>query len=177
MTEAESEGVLADGTRPATPEELLARLDALDIAVTTVRHRPVFTVEEARAHRSATVGAHVKNLFVRDKKGPMWLVVALEHRAIDLKSLAQSLGHKRFSFASPRRLMARLGVIPGAVTPFAVVNDHEGVVRVALDRGLEDYELWNFHPLDNAMTTTIRGADMLRFLEAEGHAPHWMDLA
>jgi Ala-tRNA(Pro) deacylase len=177
VTDPEVQRVLADGTLPATPEELLAHLETMGIEATTVRHRPVFTVEEARAHRGAIPGAHLKNLLVRDKKGPMWLVVALEHRTIELRSVAESLGQRRFSFASPRRLMARLGVVPGAVTPFAVINDHEGVVRVALDRGLIDHHVWNFHPLDNAMTTSISGADMLRFLEEVGHVPEWVDLS
>jgi Ala-tRNA(Pro) deacylase len=157
-----------------TPDELLARLDALGIDATTVSHRPVFTVEEAKAHRGELAGAHTKNLFVRDKKGVMWLVVAMESQPVDLRALAVSLGHKRFSFGSADRLRRYLGVIPGAVTPFAVVNDGEGAVRVALDTSLREHELWNFHPLVNSMTTTIRREDMLRFLEAVGHPPTWV---
>lgn len=168
--------VLADGEAPATPEQLLARLDELGIESSTVLHRPVFTVEEARAHRGQLPGAHTKNLFVRDKKGVMWLVVALEDRPINLAELAESLGHKRFSFGSPERLMKFLGVIPGAVTPFGVINDHGGVVGVALDADLKGRELWSFHPLDNGMTTTLRGEDMVRFLEAVGHPPRWVTL-
>lgn len=159
---------------PLTPEELLARLDALGIESTTVTHRPVFTVEEAKEHRGELPGAHTKNLFVRDKKGVMWLVVAIESQPVDLRALAESLGHKRFSFGSEDRLRRYLGVIPGAVTPFAVVNDVEGAVHVALDASLRDHELWNFHPLVNSMTTTIRGEDMVRFLEAIDHAPTWV---
>lgn len=165
----------ADRTH-ATPDELLARLDALGIAHRTVEHRPVFTVEEAREHRGDLPGAHVKNLFLRDKKGAMWLVVVLESRTVDLKHLARQLGHRSFSFGSERRLATYLGVIPGAVTLFAVVNDHGREVRVALDEGLRDFEQWNFHPLVNSMTTTVRGADMLRFLEAVDHPPVWVAL-
>ena len=160
----------------ATPEELLARLDALGIEHRTVEHPPVFTVEEARRHRGELPGAHVKNLFLRDKKGVMWLVVALESRKVDLKHVAAQLGHRSFSFASERRLATYLGVIPGAVTLFAVVNDHDGEVSVALDEGLRDFEQWNFHPLVNSMTTTVSGADMLRCLEAVGHPPVWVSL-
>jgi Ala-tRNA(Pro) deacylase len=159
-----------------TPDELLARLEALGIEHRTVSHRPVFTVEEARAHRGDLPGAHIKNLFLRTKKGAMWLVVALESRTVDLRALAEALGHRRFSFASERRLRAYLGVIPGAVTPFAVVNDGEGAVRVALDEGLRDFEEWNAHPLVNSMTTTVRGRDMIRFLEAVDHPPVWVSL-
>jgi Ala-tRNA(Pro) deacylase len=168
--------VLVDGSAPAAPAELLARLDALGIDARTATHPPVFTVEEAKALRGALPGAHVKNLFVRDKKGAMWLVVALEDRTVDLRRLAEALGHKRFSFGSAQRLMSYLGVIPGAVTPFAVVNDRAGVVRVALDSGLRRHDPWNFHPLDNAMTTTLSGADMMRFLESVDHVPTWIDL-
>jgi len=167
---------LFNGQPPATPEQLLARLQDLGIEATTVSHRPVFTVEEARAHRGELAGAHTKNLFVRDKKGVMWLVVAIESQTVDLRALAESLGHKRFSFGSPDRLMKYLGVTPGAVTPFSVVNDHEGAVRVALDEGLRAYGVWNFHPLVNSMTTTLRADEMVRFLEAVDHPPHWVDL-
>jgi len=167
---------LADGSAPATPEELLARLDELGIRCHTFSHPPVFTVEEAKAHRGQLEGAHTKNLFVRDKKGHMWLVVALEDRQVDLRAIATALGHKRFSFGSEERLMRYLGVIPGAVTPFGVVNDRGGAVRVALDSGLLTHELWNFHPLDNAMTTTLTPSDMIRFLEAVDHAPTWLDM-
>jgi len=167
---------LIDGGAPATPDELLRRLAALGISAETVSHRPVFTVEEAKAHRGQLSGAHTKNLFVRDKKGVMWLVVAIESQVVHLNALAESLGHKRFSFGSAERLMGYLGVIPGAVTPFAVINDHRGVVRVALDSALSEHEVWNFHPLDNAMTTTIGAADMVRFLEDVGHPPHWVTL-
>jgi Ala-tRNA(Pro) deacylase len=169
--------VLDDGSPPATPEDLLARLDALGIEHTTHRHAPVFTVEEAQTLKGDLPGAHTKNLFLRDKKGVMWLVVARFDRDIDLRSVAGTLGASgRLSFGSRERLMRYLGVEPGAVTPFAVVNDLGGVVSVALDRGLRREEIWNAHPLDNAMTTAVRGEDMLRFLEDAGHAPTWIEL-
>ena len=168
--------VLADGTAPANAQILLDRLLDLGIEATTADHPPVFTVEEAKALRGELVGAHTKNLFVRDKKGVMWLIVALEDRRVDLKELAGKIGLKRLSFGSADRLMKYLGVIPGAVTPFGVINDHGGMVSVALDQGLQAHDVWNFHPVDNAKTTTLRGEDMVRFLEAVGHAPTWVDL-
>jgi Ala-tRNA(Pro) deacylase len=170
------EPVLADGSTPVTPAELLARLDVLGIAHETASHPPVFTVDEARALRGSLPGAHTKNLFVRDKKGAMWLIVTLEDRPVNLNALAAQLGHKRFSFGSPTRLMSYLGVIPGAVTPFALVNDRGGLVRLAMDTGLRDFAVWNFHPLDNAMTTTVDADAMLRFLESVGHPPCWVDI-
>lgn len=169
--------VLDDGSAPATPAELLARLEELGIEATTHHHPPVFTVEEAQEHKGDLPGAHTKNLFLRDKKGVMWLLVALHDRDVDLKELAPVLGARgRLSFGSSRRLMRYLGVVPGSVTPFAVVNDHGGEVGVALDAGLKGQDVWNAHPLDNAMTTAVRGEDMVRFLRAQGHPPVWVEL-
>lgn len=169
------ERLLVDGSAPATPHDLLRRLDELRIAVRTVRHPPVFTVEEAKALRGDLPGGHTKNLFLRNRKGEMWLVVLPEDRQVHLKELAERLVAGRFSFASAARLMRFLGVIPGAVTPFAVVNDHTGQVRVALDRVILEDEPLNFHPLDNALTTSIGAADFLAFLDAEGHPPTILD--
>lgn len=158
-----------------TTDQLLARLAELGIAARTVDHPPVFTVEEARRHRGDLPGTHTKSLFLRDKKEAMWLVVCLESRTLDLKDLARRLGAKHLSFGSPERLMRHLGVIPGAVSPFAIVNDAERVVQVVLDRGVLAHDPVNLHPLDNAKTTAISAADLLRFLEAEGHAPRMID--
>jgi Ala-tRNA(Pro) deacylase len=167
---------LFDGSPPADPGALLHRLDELGLEVTTISHPAVFTVEEARKHREGMSGAFTKNLFVRDKKGVMWLIVAIESQTVDLRAVAASLGHKRFSFGSPQRLMHYLGVIPGSVTPFGVFNDHGGHVRVALDEGLQAFDVWNFHPLVNSMTTTISAEHMLRFFDAVDHPPTWVSL-
>jgi Ala-tRNA(Pro) deacylase len=158
-----------------TTEALLARLAELGIAARTVDHPPVFTVEEARRHRGDLPGTHTKSLFLRDKKGKMWMVVCLESRALDLKALAARLGANHLSFGSPERLMRHLGVIPGAVSPFAAVNDAERLVQVVLDRAVLQRDPVNLHPLDNAKTTAIAAADLLRFLEAEGHPPLLLD--
>ena len=168
---------LDDGTVPATPEELLTRLAEMGIDATTHRHQPVFTVEEAQAVKGDLHGAHTKNLFLRDKKGTMWLVVALHDREVDLHALAPQLEARgRLSFGSADRLMRYLGVTAGSVTPFALLNDHGKKVSVALDTGLRGQEVWNAHPLDNAMTTAVTRDDMLRFLEAVEHAPRWVEL-
>lgn len=161
---------------PARPEDLLRRLQELGIETTTVHHPPVFTVEEAKALRGEISGAHTKNLFLRDKHGSMWLVVCLEDRRLDLRELAERIGAKKLSFGSAARLMKYLGVTAGAVTPFAVINDGQRRVQVVLDRALRERSLLNFHPLDNAMTTSIRANDFLRFLDAEGHPPGLVDL-
>ena len=167
---------LADGSAPTTPEALLARLAELGIAAETVAHEPLFTVEQSKALRGQLPGGHTKNLFLRNKKGQMWLVTCLEDRQVDLKALAAALEGGRFSFGSAERLMANLGVIPGAVTPFAVINDRGGAVQMVLDQGLLEHDPLNFHPLDNARTTAVSPEGLLRFLEAEGHPPRMLDL-
>ena len=170
------EARLADGSAPTTPEALLERLAALGIETRTVAHEPLFTVEQSKALRGQLPGGHTKNLFLRNKKGRMWLVTCLEDRQVDLKALAAALEGGRFSFGSAERLMANLGVIPGAVTPFAVTNDAGGAVQMVLDKALLDHDPLNFHPLDNARTTAIAPGDLLRFLEAVGHPPLILDL-
>lgn len=160
---------------PSTPDELFQRLTALGIPTTTMQHPPVFTVEEAKRLRGEIAGCHTKNLFVRNKKGAMWLIVCLEDRPVDLKALGIALGAGRFSFGSHQRLMTYLGVEPGSVTPFGVINDREGAVRVALDREVLAREPLNFHPLVNTMTTSISADDFLRFLESVNHPPVLVD--
>jgi Ala-tRNA(Pro) deacylase len=176
LSPAASAARLADGSEPATPDRLFERLAALGIEARSVEHPPVFTVEEAKALRGELPGGHIKNLFLRNKKGAMWLVTCLEDRQIDLKVLAGALGAGRFSFGSAERLMAHLGILPGAVTPFSVVNDRDKAVRVVLDRALLDRSPINCHPLVNHMTTAIAPDDLVRFLEAEGHPPLILDL-
>ena len=135
----------------------------------------MFTVDEAKQHRGELPGHHIKNLFLRNKKEAMWLVVALEDRAVDLKRLGEVLGAGRLSFGSPERLRSHLGVEPGSVTPFALVNDTAHKVTLVLDRGLAEGGPVNAHPLTNTMTTAISFADLRRFFEATGHAPQWLD--
>ena len=166
-----------DGSFPLGSRELLALLESLDIAHRTVTHEAVYTVAESRELRADFPGGHSKNLFLRNKKGRMWLVTCLEDRQIDLKRLAEHLGAGRFSFASAERLMRYLGVIPGAVTPFAVINDREHAVHMVLDAGLLEHDPLNFHPLDNAMTTAVSAEGLLRFLEHARHPPQMVDLS
>lgn len=167
---------MTDHSTPLSSDELIAYLDGIGIETSTVEHPAVFTVEEARRLRGDLPGAHSKSLFLRNKKGRMWLVVTLEDRNIDLKELGVLLGSGRLSFGSPERLMRYLGVVPGAVTPFGVINDGDGEVTVALDRRMLEIEPLNFHPLDNTKTTAISAAGLLRFLESTGHSPSILDL-
>jgi Ala-tRNA(Pro) deacylase len=159
---------------PASPDELFAYLDSLGVAHQTVWHAPVFTVEEARKQRDRDhlVGGFTKNLFLRDKKGTLFLVVAPEDATIELKSLHRLLGASgRFSFASAELMRELLGVEPGSVTPFAVMNDKAARVTVVLDAAMMAQAVLNFHPLENTGTTTISREGLVRFLEATGHRP------
>jgi Ala-tRNA(Pro) deacylase len=162
---------------PLSPEDLFAQLEALGLSTQTVRHPPLFTVEQSKALRGELPGGHTKNLFLKDKKDRMWLVTAEEDRAIDLKALGTVLGaNGRVSFGSPERLMRHLGVEPGAVTPFGLANDAAGQVSFVLDEGLLRHDVLNFHPLTNAATTAITRDDFLRFLDAISHRPQVMAL-
>ena len=155
-----------------SPDQLFAYLDGLGIAHQTVQHAPVFTVEEARTLRGRIAGGHTKNLFLRDKKGTLFLVVAPEDAVIELRSLHRLLGASgRFSFGSAELLREALGVEPGSVTPFAAINDKAARVSVVLDAGMMTREVLNFHPLINTGTTSISRAGLLKFLEATGHPP------
>lgn len=163
---------------PATPADLFAALDRLGIAHCTVTHPPLFTVEQSRALHAEVPGGHTKNLFLRDKKGAVFLVVALADAAIDLKGLHRVLGASgRFSFGSAELMMELLGVTPGSVTPFGVINDAGGRVAVVLDAAMMEHAVLNYHPLDNTMTTTIARDDLVKFLEATGHPPRIVAVA
>jgi len=168
---------LHDGSRPVTPDQLLERLRGLGIETMTRHHPQVFTVEQAKELRGEIEGCHSKNLLVRNKKGRMWLIVCLEDRSVNLKTLGKHIGAGTFSFASSERLMKYLGLTPGAVNPFAVINDHGRHVQVVLDSEILDREPLNFHPLVNSMTTSISAADFLAYLDAEDHRPVMVDFS
>jgi Ala-tRNA(Pro) deacylase len=155
---------------------LMAKLSELGIATSTVEHEPLRTVEVARRLRGDLPGGHVKNLFLKDVKRNFWLIVTLEEATVDLKATAQMLEAKKFSFASPAELDQYLGIVPGAVSPFAVINDQDRVVSLVLDERLLDFSPLNFHPLRNDRTTAITPPDFLRFLDATGHKPRLISI-
>ena len=162
---------------PMTSGELFERLAALGIETKTYRHPPLNTVAESQTLRGDLPGGHVKNLFLRDKKRRIWLVTVLEDREVDLKALRRRLGAQgTLSFGRAELLAEVLGVAPGAVTPFGVVNDTEARASVVIDRAVLARDPVNCHPLVNYMTTAIAPDDLLRFLEACGHPPQIIDL-
>ena len=148
-----------------------ALLDELGIASTTVEHEAVFTVAQSGDLRATIPGAHTKNLFLTDKDGRMVLVVAKDDTQVDLKALAAKLGAGRFSFGKAEELEAALGVAPGSVTPFALINPSAAEVEVVVDRALMSFAEVNCHPLENTATTRLAAKDLIRFIEACGHEP------
>jgi Ala-tRNA(Pro) deacylase len=159
-------------TDRTTPKQLFAELDRLGIAHRTITHPPVFTVEEAKSLRGAIPGGHTKNLFLKDKHGRLFLAVTLEDVAVDLKALGPLIGAKsRLSFAAADLLRAHLGIEPGAVTPFALINDRAHTVTPVLDQAMLEKTPLNFHPLENTATAAIASEALLRFIAAQGHKP------
>jgi len=163
-------------TNPATPENLFERLSALGIVTETINHPPCFSVQDGEKHTGHLPGVHVKNLFLCDAKKEMWLITAPWDRAIDLKCLPEQIGSKRLSFGSVDRLMRTLGVTPGSVTPFAVINDQIQAVRLVLDAWMMQQGRINCHPLVNTMTTSIGPQDLIAFISDCNHRPQCVDL-
>ncbi len=154
---------------------LLDYLATLGVAATTLDHPAVFTVGEGEDIKASMPGAHTKNLFLKDARDQLWLVSAEGHAAIDLKRLHLVIGSGRLSFGKPELMMQTLGVSPGSVTAFGLVNDVDHRVRFVLDRTLAEAELVNFHPLTNTATTTVSGEGFRQFLEAVGVTPLIVD--
>ncbi len=148
-----------------TQEELLDILTRIGIEYTNHEHPAVYTVEEAELHHEGIEGVHSKNLFFKDKKKNMFLVVTLSDKPIRIKEVAQKIGAKNMSFAKPDLLAEVLGIIPGAVTPFAIINAENHDVKVILDEQMMENELLNFHPLVNTATTTISSKNLIKFME------------
>ena len=161
---------------PKTRAELMARLEALGIAHTTVEHAAVFTVAESNALHQDLPGGHTKNLFLKDKKDRLYLVVADRHTPVDLKALPKRIGSDRLSFGRPELLAEVLGVTPGSVTALALANDTGRRCSVVVDQRLMEYDSINCHPLVNTATTTIARDDLIRFIRACGHEPKVMTL-
>lgn len=157
---------------PKTRDDLFALLDGLGIKHGTADHAPVFTVAESVALREEIAGGHTKNLFVKDKKDRYFLLTVEENAVVDLKQVHNIIGASgRVSFGRPEKLMEYLGVAPGSVTAFGVINDTGGNVTLVLDADLMTHEIINCHPLSNDATTSIGRDDLIRFVEATGHTP------
>jgi Ala-tRNA(Pro) deacylase len=156
---------------PATPDDLFAFLDRIGIPHPTVSHAPLFTVEQSLAAADRVPGGHSKNLFLKDTRGTLFLIVLLEDARVNLKALPGIIGSGRLSFGSAELQREALGVEPGSVTPFALINDRDHRVTPVFDAAMMEHPLLNFHPLVNTMTTSIARDDLLTFAAATGHAP------
>jgi Ala-tRNA(Pro) deacylase len=155
---------------PASRDDLFQRLHDLGIETSTKSHAPVFTVEEARKVHDGIPGGHCKNLFCKDEKGDLWLIVCLEDARVDLKAAPAKIGSRRLSFGKPDLLMEVLGLEPGSVTPFGLINDKAVRTNVILDAQMMAMDVLNFHPLRNDATTSIKAADLVIFIKSCGHA-------
>ena len=163
-------------TEASTRADLFALLDAHGIAHRTLEHEPVFRVGEGLDIKAQLPGAHTKNLFLKDAKGRLWLLSARQDAGVDLKRLPAAIGSARLSFGSPERLVDALGVTPGSVTAFALINDPGHAVTFVLDRALAEAETVNFHPLSNDATTAVSREGFAAFLRALGRTPIVVDL-
>lgn len=162
---------------PASRTDLLRRLDELGIAHATTDHPAVFTVEESEKLHVDMPGIHSKNLFFKDAGDRLWLLTAEAHRRVDLKTLHTRIGAKRLSFGKPDLLMEVLGVTPGSVTPFALINDVQRRVTFVLDAVMADAPQLNFHPLENTATTCVSAEGLRAFLRSTGHPLTTVDLS
>jgi Ala-tRNA(Pro) deacylase len=161
---------------PYYPQNILNLMDNLQISYQLYTHIPVFTVAEADKVSADIKGAHIKNLFLRDKREQMFLVTLRSTTKLDLKKLSDLLGSGRFSFGSPERLWTYLGVKPGSVTPLAILNDTGKKVTLVLEKGMMEEEIINIHPLDNSMTVGMHPKELMKILENKGISPQIIDL-
>jgi Ala-tRNA(Pro) deacylase len=165
----------ASETMVATQEQLFVLFDELGIENSTMLHPPIFTVDEGRAWHDKIPGLHCKNLFLKDKKDKVWLAVMPGDKRADLNRLEKRVRAARLSFGKPDLLWEVLGLTPGSVTPFGLINDRQRRVTVIVDEDLLKSEWVNFHPLHNAASTTLRSADLLRFMRVLGYDPLIVD--
>lgn len=163
--------------RATNPAELLAFLDACGVPHRTLEHAPVFRVGEGAEIKAALPGGHTKNLFLKDAKDQLWLISALGETRIDLKALPAAIGSARLSFGSAELMDEALGVTPGSVTAFALLNDEARRVRFVADAALMACDVVNFHPLTNAATTAVSREGFCAFLAALGVEPIVVDFA
>lgn len=162
---------------PTTPEQLLARFDEMGIAYVLQHHKAVYTVAESKEVDDRIPGTHCRNLLLRDAKKRNFLVCLQNSTEVDIKKLADVIGAAKLSFGSADRLWEYLGVRPGSVCPYSIVNDKNNDVTLILDASMMNDEVLNFHPLINTMTVSVAPADVARFIESTGHTPHIVDLS
>lgn len=162
---------------PTSKEQLTSHLDGINIAYKLYEHEPIFTVEQGKHLKESIPGTHCRNLFLRDKKKAMFLVVAANETKIDLKKLPDLLGSKRLSFGSAERLWDNLGIRQGSVNPFCIINDTDDQITMILDASMMDKPLVNYHPMDNALTVGLTPQELISFIESINHNYKIVDLS
>ncbi len=162
---------------PTTKEQLIEILDDLGIEYQLYDHEPIFTVEQGEPLKKTIPGMHCRNLFLRDKKKNMFLITAANETRLDMKKLSDVIGSGRLSFGSPDRLWENLGIRPGSVNPFCIINDKDQNLRMLLDSVMMDADIINVHPMDNACTIGLAPDDLLSFLDSINHPYEIIDLA
>lgn len=177
MNQQAPSAAIGEEDMPTSPDALMARLKELDIDFTLHHHAAVFTVAESEAVDADIPGTHCRNLFLRDQKKKNFLLVLQNATDVDIKKLPGVIGSDRLSFGSADRLWQYLGVRPGSVCPFSIINDTDNNVKICLDQSMMETDLVNYHPLLNTMTVGLKPSDLLRFIESTGHTPHIVDLS
>ncbi len=173
----QNDSVCESGTDlPTSPQALMDHLRGLGIEFTLSHHKAVFTVAESEAIDKQIEGTHCRNLFLRDRKKNNFLLVLQNSTKVDIKKLPEVIGSDKLSFGSADRLWEYLGVRPGSVCPYAIINDNDRNVKILLDKSMMETEIVNYHPLLNTMTIGVRPADLTKFIESTGHAAHIVDL-
>ncbi len=162
---------------PTSPEALMTRLESLGISYDLHHHKAVFTVAESETVDSEIPGTHCRNLFLRDRKKKNYLLVLQNTTEVDIKKLPAVIESAPLSFGSADRLWQFLGVRPGSVCPFSIINDTENQVKVMLDKSMMETEVVNYHPLLNTMTVAVTPKDLIKFIEDCGHEAHIVDLS
>ena len=160
---------------PKSPQELLSILDQKNINYQLFHHPPLYTVEDALRDRGDIEGSYVKNLYLKDRRGEMALVVCLNKREVNLQRLRRGIGYKRLSFASAERLMNDLGVRSGSVSPLALINTQPGTLQLFADQALRGHELTNFHPLTNEMTVQLPLESWVKLCADWGFTTKWIN--
>lgn len=172
-----AENIADTSDLPTSPESLMAKLESLGIEYKLHHHEAVFTVEESEKLDSEIPGTHCRNLFLRDKKKKNFLLVLQNATEVEMKKLPPVIGSDRLSFGSADRLWEFLGVRPGSVCPFAIINDTENKVKILFDKSMMETDIVNYHPLLNTMTVSLKPPDLVKFIEDCGHEAHIIDLS
>jgi Ala-tRNA(Pro) deacylase len=172
-----AENIAQTADLPTSPESLMEGLKALNIDFTLHHHEAVYTVAESEKVDAKIPGTHCRNLFLRDKKKKNFLVVLQNATEVEMKKLPDVIGSGRLSFGSDDRLWQYLGVRPGSVCPFSIINDTDHQVKIILDKSMMETDIVNYHPLLNTMTVGLKPDDLMKFIESTGHEAHIVDMS